>query len=219
MPQRTPQAIFVPWIDTTGTRTVVVSDLNQISRTALSAGGAFPTDPHLKRIFSNLNNLSFHSAADLTAYDITIQWTPEYSGHVVKMFINIAIVAEMPTNTDEDITFDRVEIEVRERGTGNRLWMNSYTPGLNIFNAANEERMFIIADPVDKRDFLVQQGVAVDIRLRCFITQDTGGTDPTFFMGVPDIFPLTADTNSKMFYESGIVFYVDRDRSKHYDST
>ena len=77
-PQRTPEVLFVPWMDTTGTRTVTVSDLNQINRTALNPGGATPTDPNIPKLISNLNTLSYHAAADLTGYDITVQWTPSF---------------------------------------------------------------------------------------------------------------------------------------------
>ena len=138
--------------------------------------------------------------------------TPMSSGHVTKMFINIAIAAEMPTHTDEDIDINTITIEITEQGTNKVLFLQQYTPGLAQFNAALEERMFIIRQAVDNQSLEVSQGVPVDIRIVSTITQGTGGTDPTFFMGVSPFFPLSVDTISKMFSSSGVVFYLDRSR-------
>ena len=74
--------------------------------------------------------------------------------------------------------------------------------------------MFIIRQAVDNQSLEVSQGVPVNIRIVATITQGTGGTDPTFFMGVSPFFPLTADTISKMFSSSGVVFYLDRSRDQ-----
>ncbi len=213
MPQRQPTPTFVPFIDTGTIRDITVSNLDQILFSPTS-GGTVPTDPNIPQIISNLNEMPFNSAADLTPYDVTVQWTPMSSGHVTKMFINIAVAAEMPTHTDEDIDINTISIEITEQGTNKVLFLQQYTPGLAQFNAALEERMFIIRQAVDNQSLEVSQGVPVNIRIVATITQGTGGTDPTFFMGVSPFFPLTADTISKMFSSSGVVFYLDRSRDQ-----
>ncbi len=210
MPQRQPEAIFVPFMDTSNLRDLTVSNIDEIIFSPLV--GATATDPTIPQIISNLNEMPFAAAPDITAMDHTVQWVPKSSGRIVKMFVNIAVAAEMPTHTDEDIDINTITVSVSEVGTGNTIWANTYTPGLAQFNAALEERMFIIRESIDNQSFSVNQGVAINIRVSATITQGTGGTDPTFFMGTSPFFPMTADTISKMFSVSGIVFYLDRER-------
>ncbi len=212
MPQRQPLSEFVPFIDNGTLRDITVSNIDEILFSPNN--GRSLTDPHIPQIISNLNEMPFNSAADLTLYDVTTQWTPPSSGHVVKMFLNICVAAEMPTHTDEDIDINTITIEITELGTNKVLFLQTYVPGLAQFNAALEERLFIIRQSVDNQSIQVSKGVPVDIRITSTITQGTGGTDPTFFMGVSPFFPLTADTISKMFSVSGVVFYLDRDREK-----
>ncbi len=213
MPQRQPTPIFVPFIDTGTLRNITVSNLDEILFSP-TIGGTVSTDPNIPQIISNLNEMPFNSGGDLTAYDVTTQWTPMSSGHVVKMFINIAVAAEMPTHTDDDVDIDSITIEITEQDTNKVLFLQTYSPGLAQFNAALEERMFIIRQSVDNQSIQVDKGVAINIRIVATITLGTGGTNPTFFMGVSPFFPLSADTISKMFSSSGVVFYLDRDREK-----
>jgi len=213
MPRRQPTPIFVPFIDTGTLRDITISNIDQITLSPVS-GSVTPTDPHIPQIISNLNQMPFYSGADITAYDVTTQWTPMSSGHIVKLFVNIAVCAEMPTWTDEDIDIDRITVTISEAGTGKVIWENSFAPALDQFNSALEERMFLIRVAIDNQSYQVSQGTKINIRVSSTITQGTGGTDPTFFMGVSPFFPMTADSLSKMFSQSGVVFYVDRDREK-----
>ncbi len=212
MPQRQPTPIFVPFIDTGTLRDITVSNLDQILFSPTD--GTVPTDPNIPQVISNLNSMPFYSAADLTLYDVTTQWTPMSSGHVTKMFINIAVAAEMPTHTDDDVTLETISIQITEQGTNKVLFLQTYDSGITIFNAALEERMFIIRQSVDNQSLEVSQGVPVNIRITSTLTIETGNTAPTFFMGVSPFFPLTADTISKMFSSSGVVFYLDRSRDQ-----
>ena len=127
------------------------------------------------------------------------------------MFVNICIASELATHVDDDVTFDSVTVSVTEAPSGSVIWQRKYTTGLALFDAV-EERLFIIADTSDQQNFRVNQGQAYDIRVQTELLQGTGGTDPTFFIGVSPFFPTTADTFSKMFSQSGIVFYLDRER-------
>ena len=154
MPQRQPTPTFVPFIDTGTIRDITVSNLDQILFSPTS-GGTVPTDPNIPQIISNLNEMPFNSGGDLTAYDVTTQWTPMSSGHVTKMFINIAVAAEMPTHTDDDVDIDSITIEITEQDTNKVLFLQTYSPGLAQFNAALEERMFIIRQSVDNQSIKV----------------------------------------------------------------
>jgi len=212
MPQRQPEPVFVPFMDINGLRDITVSNLDEILFSPVE--GTTPTDPNIPQVISNLNEMPFFSAPDLTPYDVTTTWTPMSSGHVVKMFLNICLAMEMPTHTDEDIDIDDITIEITEQGTNKVLFLQTYVPGLGTFNAALEERLFIIRQAVDNQSLQVSKGVPVNIRIVATLTQGTGGTDPTFFMGVSPFFPMSADSISKMFSSSGIVFYLDRDREK-----
>jgi len=213
MPQRQPTPIFVPFIDTGTLRDITVSNLDQITLSPVS-GSITPTDPNIPQIISNLNEMPFYSGADITAYDVTSQWTPMSSGHIVKMFVNIAVCAEMPTHTDDDIDIDLITVTVSEAGTGKTIWENTFAPQLDQFNSALEERMFIVRVAIDNQSYQVSAGTKVNIRVSSTLTVGSGGTPPTFFMGVSPFFPMTADTISKMFSTSGVVFYLDRDREK-----
>ena len=214
MPQRQPKAEFIPFLDDSQTlRDITVSNLDQILFSPTS-GTTTVTDPHIPQIISNLNEMPFVSAADLVAYDVTTQWTPPASGHVTKMFLNICIAAEMPTHTDDDVDIDTISVIISESGTGKTIFSQQYVPGLAQFNAALEERLFIIRQSIDNQSIEVSQGVPINIRVTSTITVGTPGTDPTFFMGTSPFFPMTADTISKMFSVSGIVFYLDRDRER-----
>ena len=213
MPQRQPTPVFVPFLDVQSLTSSNVSDLDEIIRTT-ARDGEIPTDPNIPQIISNLNAFAYSTAADLAQYNVTCQWTPMSSGHVAKMWVNIAMVGDMTGFTDETVTWDTVQITLTEAGTNNVLWDRSYNTGITIFNLAGETRMFIIAQPVDNQSFFVEQGVAVNIHLRTTSTQTTGGTDPNMFFGLAPFFPLTADAFSKFFSQSGIVFYLDRVRSK-----
>jgi len=213
MPQRQPKPIFVPFINNNGLRDITVSNLDEIIFSPGIAGTA-SSDPNVKQTISNLNEMPFNSSPDLTALDQTMSWVPSVSGHVVKMFLNLCIAAEMPTHTDEDIDIDSITVEITESGSNRVLLLRTYVPGLGQFNAALEERLFLIQESVDNQSIEVSAGVPVEIRIFATITQGSGGTDPTFFMGTSAFFPNTSDTISKMFSTSGIVFYVDRDRAK-----
>ncbi len=214
MPQRQPTPIFVPFIDTGTLRDITVSNLDQIALSPVS-GTVTPTDPNIPQIISNLNEMPFYSSADILAYDVTTQWTPMSSGHIVKMFVNICLAAEMPTHTDDDVDINTVSVEISEAGSGRMLWRNTFGAPLDQFNAALEERLFLIRAGTDNQSIEVSQGVKINIRVNTTITVGTAGTDPTFFHGVSPFFPLTADTISKMFSVSGVVFYVDRTREKN----
>ena len=207
MPRRQPTPIFVPFQDTQTMLSTVVSDLDQVIRTALNPDSAIPTDPNTPQIISNLNTMAFWGAGNRTAYDTTCQWTPMSSGHVVKMFVNIGTVMDMTAFTDNSTTWDTVTVSVTEAGTGNSLFSRVYPTGLDVFNAAGEARMFIVADPVDNQSFFVAQGVAVNIRVQCDFTETI---TQVFQLGVVPFFPTQPDTLSKFFSQSGIVFYVDR---------
>jgi len=212
MPQRQPTPVFVPFLSTRTTLSSNVSDLDEIIRTTPS-GGEIPTDPNIPQIISNLNAFAYNVQATLVNLNETCQWTPMSSGHVAKMWINIAVIGDMTAFTDETVTWDTVSISLTEVGTGNVLWQSRETTGITIFNLAGEVRMFIIAQAVDNQAFQVSQGVPININIQTTFTQTTGGTDPTFQFGLVPFFPLTADSNSKFFSQSGIVFYLDRFRS------
>jgi len=214
MPTRQPTPIFVPFVDPQSAESTEISNLDQIVRTTLNPSGAIPTDPNIPQIISNLNTISYNAPAVRVDYDTTCQWKPMSSGHVVKMFLNLAIIGDMQTLVDDDVDMDLVTLTIEEEGTNKTLFSNSYDPGLDQFNATDEVRMFILAESIDNQDFQVSQGVALNIRLQTTLTIGSGGTAPTFFNGVAPFFPLTADTFSKMFSQSGIVFYVDRFREK-----
>ncbi len=212
MPQRQPTPIFVPFFDTQDMRTTNVSDLDQLIVTATNPDGAFPTDPGIPQIISNLNSMAYWPGVDITNADVTCQWTPMSSGHVVKMFVNIAWIGDMTAHTDDDAILNNIRVTITEASTGNILWDRTYNPGIDTFNAANETRMFIIKQPVDNQALEIRQGHAVNIRLRSDLTFETPGTDPVFFNGVVPFFPTNIGAESKFFSQSGVVFYMDRDR-------
>ena len=193
-------------------RTVTVSNLDEIIRTQLNPQGVIETDPTIPQIISNLNTMAFHTAADLTAYDVTNQWIAKASVHIVKMCVNICIASEMPTHTDDDVRFHSVTISVTEAPNGDVIWTRKYTTGLGLFDAALEERLFIVADTTDQQNFRVNQGQAYDIRILCEVEEIGSGTNPTFFQGLAPFFPTTVDTNSKFFSQSGVVMYLYRER-------
>ena len=111
-----PEAIFVPFIDTTILVTNTVSTFDFLARTAKNVSSALPTDVNIPQIISNLDAVGFASAGDDTAYDKTFQWIPPITGKVDKFFLNFAIIMNMSARTADDATFDDVIITITKGG-------------------------------------------------------------------------------------------------------
>ena len=207
MPQRQPTAYFAPFVDTTSLGVTNVSDLDTITRSSLT------TDSNVPQIISNLNAMAFHSGTADTVYNATSIWTPPASGHLVKFTINIAALMDMTARTSDDVTFTALSVTLTEQGTENVLWNRDYATSFAIQDAAGETRMFIASETVANQSILVSEGVAININVATVQTADTANV--TTVSGVVPFFPNTIDTNSKFFSQSGIVFYIDRDRLAH----
>ena len=206
MPQRQPTAYFVPFIDTTALANTTVSDIDTITRSSLT------TDSNIPQVISNLNTMAFHSGADNTAYNVNSVWTPPVSGHLVKFTINIAAVMNMSAFVSNSSTFQAVTISLTEVGTENVLWSRSYPTGFAAVVAITDFEMFVASDTVANQSIGVSEGVPININVTTVFTRTS---DNTIQFGVVPFFPLTADTNSKFFSQSGIVFYIDRERLSH----
>ncbi len=199
-----PEAIFVPLIDTATMATTNVSDLDEIIRTALNTGGGLPTDVNIPQTISNLNTLAYHTTADDTAFDTTYTWTPPITGKIEKFFVNICMIGNMTAHTDNGNFWDTVRVTMTKGGE-DVLWDNRYTTGLAEFDAVGEARLFIVAEPVWGNDFFVRGGSPIDIRVR---TTNTKTITNVMHWGMVPFFPVTADSNSKFFSQSGIVFHI-----------
>ena len=208
MPQRQPTPYFAPFIDTSTLATTNVSDLDTITRSSLT------TDSNIPQIISNLNTMAFHQEGNDTNYNQTCLWTPPASGHLVKFTINIAAILDLTTRSSDSITFQQVQISLTEAGsTGNLLWARNYLTGFAAQDAAGETRMFIASETVANQSIPVSEGVTISINVTLVNSGDTGNI--VWVTGVVPFFPNTIDSNSKFFSQSGIVFYIDRDRLAH----
>ena len=72
--------------------------------------------------------------------------------------------------------------------------------------------MFIASETIVGQDILISEGLPLLIQVTTTNVGDTANI--TWESGVIPFFPATIDTASKFFSQSGIVFYVDRDRNK-----
>ena len=207
MPQRQPTAYFAPFVDTSTMATTNVSDLDTITRSSLT------TDSNVPQIISNLNTMAFFQAGNDTNYSVSSIWTPPASGHLVKFTINIAAILDLTTRSSDDITMTSVNITLTEAGTNNVIWQRSYATSFAAQDAAGETRMFIASETVANQSIEVSEGVPININVAPVNTGDTANI--VWVTGVVPFFPNTIDTNSKFFSQSGIVFYIDRDRLAH----
>ncbi len=206
MPRRQPTPYFAPFTDTTEMNTVVVSDLNTITASSLD------TDSNIPQTVSNLNIISYHSSTDNTAYNVNSVWTPPASGHLVKFTINIAALMEMTAFTNNSSTFTGVNVTLTEVGTGKVIWKQNYLTGFAAVVEVADVEMFVAHETVANQSYEVSEGVAININVTTVFTQtDTN----TITFGVVPFFPLTINTFSKFFTQSGVVFYIDRDRGQH----
>ncbi len=217
MPQRQPEAIFVPFETGVATTTTEVNALDEITFAGLETAGVVPSDPTIPQIFTNTNTLVSNTAASLEVFDHNMIWTPKSTGRIVKLFINIGMIGDMSAFTDETVTWDTTRIFISEVGTGKTIYDNIFPFGGAIFNAADEVRLEVFKISIDNQEFEIKQGATIRIRLITTHTQTTGGTDPTYVTGVTQLFPITADLNQKFFTRSGIVFYVDRTRESYHE--
>ena len=206
MPQRQPKAYFAPFTDTTEMNTIVVSDMNTITSSSLD------TDSNVPQTISNLNTIAYHSSTDNTAYNVNSVWTPPASGHLVKFTINLAILMEMTAFTSNSATFTGVDITLTEAGTGNVLWSRSYSTGFAAVVAITDVEMFVARETVANQSIGVSEGVPININVTTLFAQTATNT---ITFGVVPFFPLTINTFSKFFTQSGVVFYIDRDRLGH----
>ncbi len=199
-----PKAIFVPLIDTATMNTTNVSDVDEIIRTALTVGGAIPTDVNIPQTISNLNTMAYYRTTDDVAFDTTYQWIPPITGKVDKFFLNVCMIGNMDAFTDDGNFWDTVRITVTKGGS-DVYYDQIFPTGLAEFDAAGEVRLFIVAQPVWGNDFFVRGGSPVDIRIR---TTNTKTPTNVMHWGMVPFFPTTADSNSKFFSQSGIVFHI-----------
>jgi len=212
IPQRKPSSYFAPFIGTSNTTsTTNISDLDTITASSLT------TDSNIPRIFSNLNSMNYDRQADDTDYTVSSIWTPPASGHLVKFTICIAGILNLTTRSSDDITFTGMQIRLREVGTNNTLWSQTYETNFAAQDAAGEVRMFIAKETIANQSIEVQEGVQLNITVTLINTGDTANI--TWDTGVVPLFPLTVSTDSKFLYESGIVFYIDRTRLSHEPQT
>ena len=170
------------------------------------------SDANVPQIISNLNSMGFSDAGDDTNYDETTTWVPTVSGHVTKFTINIAALNQVTVRTGDDITFATLSVSITERGTGRLIWSKNYQTGFAIQDAADEVRMFIASETVVGQDIIISEGLPLLIQVTTTNIGDTANI--TWESGVVPFFPATIDTTSKFFSQSGIVFYVDRDRDR-----
>ncbi len=204
MPQRQPTPYFVPLLDTATLVTTNIADLDTLTRSSLTS------DANIPQILSNITVAAFHDAGDDTDYDTTTIWTPPASGHLVKFTINIAALNNVTVRTAEDILFRNLTVTLTEGGTGNVLWSRSYATGFAVQDAAGETRMFIASETVANQSIEVSEGVAINIRVQTTNIGDTANI--TWESGMVPLFANSTDTQSKFFTQSGIVFYIDRER-------
>ena len=205
-----PEAIFVPFIDTTTLITHDIADVDQLIRTSLNTSGALTTDVNIPQTISNLTIASFTSAGNDTEYDKTFQWVPPITGKVDKFFLNFAILMNMSARSSNQSVFDSVEVTLTKGGE-DRYFFETFPTGLAAFDAANESRIFIVAQPIWGNSFFVRGGSAIDIRIKCNVTQTATNT---FQMGMVPFFPTSLDVLSKFFSQSGIIFHISEPASQ-----
>ncbi len=206
MPRRHPTPYFAPFTDTTEMNSVVVSNMDTITASSLD------TDSNIRETISNLNNIAYHSSADNTAYNVNSVWTPPASGLLVKFTINLAVLMEMTAFTDNGATFQRVDVTLTEVGTENVIWSQQYVTGFAEVVAITDVEMFVARETVSNQSYKVSEGVPININVTTVFAQ-TATNVVTF--GIVPFFPLTINTFSKFFTRSGIVFYIDRERTSH----
>ncbi len=182
--------------------TTNVSDLDTITRT--TNGARLPTDVNIPQTISNLNTMAYHDFGDNTEIDTTIEWVPPITGKVDKFFLNIAVLMNMTARSTNSTIFNSVTITLT-KGGNDVLWTQTFPTGFALQDAAGEVRMFIIAQPIWGNDFFVRGGSPVNIRIQTSFTQTSSNT---IEMGLVPFFPTTADSNSKFFSQSGIIFHI-----------
>ena len=203
-----PEAVFVPLQDTQALASTVPSALDTITRTALNVDGAIPIEGNLGDTFTNLDVMGFHDYGDDTNIDRTFQWIPEATGRISKFFINIATLCQVTVRTAEAVTFESVQITLSKVGGTETYFDQSFGTGFASQDATDEVRMFIVSQPVIGRGFPIRKGNPVNIRIRTITTGDTANI--TWEMGIPQLFPMTADSLTKFWTRSGILFYIER---------
>ncbi len=202
-----PEAIFVPLIDTATMRTENVSDIDEIIRTSgtsVAGNTALPTDVNIPQTISNLNTMAYYRTSDDTAFDTTYQWVPPITGKIEKLFVNICMIGSMTAHTDNGNFWDTVRVTITKGGDDNII-DHIIPTGLAEFDAVGEARLFIVAEAVWGNNFFVRGGSTVDIRVR---TTNTKTITNVMHWGMVPFFPTTADSNSKFFSQSGIVFHI-----------
>ena len=207
MPQRQPTPYFVPCTDSSNLNVTNVSDLDTITLSSLTS------DSNVPQIISNLNSMAFHEEGDDTDYSVSTVWTPPVSGHLVKFTVNIAALTNVSVRTGDDILFRALTVTLQEVGTNNVIWSRAYSTSFAIQDAVGETRMFIASETVANQSIEVSEGVPINITVQTTNIGDTANI--TWQTGMVPFFPHTIDTNSKFFSQSGIVFYIDRDRLAH----
>ncbi len=86
------------------------------------------------------------------------------------------------------------------------MWTQTFATGFAIQDAAAEVRMFVVAEPIWGNSFFVRGGSPINIRIQTSTIWDTANI--TWEMGLVPFFPTTADSNSKFFSQSGIIFHI-----------
>ncbi len=203
-----PEAVFVPLQDTQALASTVPSDLDTITRTALNPDSAIPIEGNLGDTFTNLNVMAFHDYGDDTNIDRMFQWVPESTGRVTKFFINIATLCQVTGRTADSVTFENVTITLSRVGGADKYYSQSFGTGFALQDATDEVRMFVVAQPIIGRGFPIRKGNPINIHIETTTTGDSAGI--TWEMGIPELFPITADSLSKYWYRSGILFYIER---------
>ena len=203
-----PEAVFVPLQDTQALASTVPADLDTITRTALNVSGAIPIEGNLGDTFTNLNVMAFHDYGDDTNIDRVFQWIPEATGRISKFFINIATLCQVTSRTADSVIFESVQITLSKVGGSETYFDQSFGTGFALQDATDEVRMFIVSQPVIGRGFPIRKGNPINIHVRTTTTGDSGGI--TWEMGIPPLFPNTADALTKFWTRSGVLFYIDR---------
>ncbi len=204
------EAVWIPLtpVGTMGTG-LLASDLDSVVRTAETVASALPIDRYPQTITTNDILLEQIGASDAVV-DTTFQWVPENSGQLDKMFINLAILANMTVATSGSQIWHDIRVTISRVGGQDMILDKTYPIDLTI--SAIGHHLEIVADSITDKSIKIRAGNQLDIRIRTTNTKSmtnttTWGIIPFFPQQIP---PAVADP---LFWaHSGVMFYITRDR-------
>ena len=189
----------------------IASDLNDISRTAISSNSDTASD-RAPQTISNTDVVTLYGAANDAEYDETFQWVPEASGKLDKFYLNIAMFTNIDSVDGGSITLTSVTVTITREGGDDVLWEQTFPTGFAALSTNQDTDLFVIQNPVWGSDLKIRAGNPLNIRIR---TTSTIANTVVFRTGMVPFFPqaIPATAADPQFWShSGILFFVSRDQ-------